>query len=220
VSTVGLAAALLASLIALAACGGAARATACVTGAPEVPRVAAAALGSLRASVARVLPERVARLYEEGTIVSGDAWSEDEPAPPAVSASADRPGGYEMRWWAPDGDEVLADVFALGSAASAQRFLALAASPRCRRDAHERAAVRPPLARALAWINPRGAAEADVYMVRGTRVYLVADIPAGQPPTTPGGTATLAGAFAAIEVLACLLPGARCAVPSSGGVPT
>jgi hypothetical protein len=29
----------------------------------------------------------------------------------AVSCTASRPAGYEMRWWAPNRDDIVADVF-------------------------------------------------------------------------------------------------------------
>lgn len=220
--TVSLLACVLAALLAhllVGGEGGSHRASlaGCVTGAPEVSRVAPARLGALRASVARVLPQRVGRLYEEGTVVASDAWSDDSPEPPPVSATAPRHGGYEMRWWAPNGDDVAADVFVFATAGAAQRFLALAGGPRCRAQARPQSPTRPPFAREVSWINPDGAAEADLYLARGTRVYRIADAPGQQSPATR--LAGLARAFGTIELLACLLPGAKCSL-AAGGVPT
>jgi hypothetical protein len=183
------------------ACGGA--------GAPEVARVTPDGLAPLRVSVQGVLPERVARLYEEGTVVAGDAWSDGSPAPPPVSAGGDRPAGYEMRWWAPNGDDIVADVFAFDSAQRARRFLTRAAVAGCRQDGAAAPADRPPLARNVTWVNPDGVSEADVYVVRGRRVYRLADVPAGQRGHRPpeGG---LTRALLTIDTLACLLPEAQC----------
>jgi hypothetical protein len=187
-------------------------ATRCVaaTGVPEVEQVAPGAVGGLREAVARVLPQRVGRLYEEGTVRAGVAWTDEEPSPPATSPRARRPGGYEMRWWAPNGDDVVADVLVFASPARAQRFLALASSSRCRDQAAHGAALRPPLAHNLSWLNPDGAVQADVFVARGARVYRVADAPAGSSPEQVRNSGGLGRAFATIDVLACLLPSAHC----------
>ena len=87
------------------------------TSVPEVKRVAPNEIGGLREDVARALPQRVGRLYEEGTVRSAVAWSDEDPAPPATSPHARRPAGYEMRWWAPNGDDVVADVLVFASEA-------------------------------------------------------------------------------------------------------
>src|SRR5580658_8048343 len=76
--------------------------------APHVVGATAADLSGLRASVARVMPGRIGRLYEEGTIEASNAWSDNSPSPPPLSPTAPRPAGYEMRWWAPNGDDVVA----------------------------------------------------------------------------------------------------------------
>ena len=194
--------------------------SACVasSGVPEVRHVTAAELGGLREEVARVLPQRVGRLYEEGTVRSRAAWSDEEPAPPAASPAAPRPGGYEMRWWAPNGDDVVADVLVFSSRQTARRFLVLASSTRCRNTAVRSATARPPLARNLSWLNPDGALQADVFVIRGARVYRVADAPAGSSPEEVRSSGGLRHAFATIDVLACLLPSAHC-VPIQSGVP-
>ena len=166
----------------------------------------------------RVVPQRVARLYEEGTVRSASVWTDEEPAPPAVSPLAPRPGGYEMRWWAPNGDDVVADALVFANAAGAQRFLALASSTRCRREGRRQSTATPPLGTNVSWLNPDGAAQADVYLARGARVYRLADAPAGQRggALRPG---SLGRAFATIDALACLLPGAHCAAVNQSVVP-
>jgi hypothetical protein len=187
-------------------------------GSPEVRLVSAATLSPLRASVARVLPQRVGRLYEEGTVTAGVAFSDDSPSPPAVSPTARRPGGYEMRWWAPNGDDVVADVFVFSGPHAAQHFLELASGARCRHSGRIGSAAHPPLARNLAWVNPDGFGQADVYLSRGDRVYRIADVPAGQRGTR-GPSETLGRALQAVDALACLLPHAHCTVGSSSVVP-
>jgi len=179
-------------------------------GTPEVARVHAHSLDALRASVLRVLPQRVGRLYEEGTAIAANVLSDQEPAPPPVSASALRPAGYEMRWVAPNGDDVVATALSFASASEAHRFLVLATSPRCRVHGAQASASRPPLARNLVWVNPGGVPEADVYLLRGDRVYRVGDVPARRRE----GAATTARTLFTIDALACLLPGAHCSQTS------
>lgn len=200
---------------------GSENASACVgqQGTPEVRRVAPGELSPLRETLARLVPERLARLYEEGTVMAASAWTDEEPAPPTVSPAARRPGGYEMRWWAPNGDDLVADVLLFRDAARAQRYVALASGTHCRKKATKQPAPAPPLARNLSWRNPDGAAQADVYMARGARVYRIADAPAGQTPGAirPG---SLSRALVIIDSLACTLPAAHCAVRSKSVVPT
>jgi hypothetical protein len=178
-------------------------------GTPKVSRVHANGLVALRASVVRVLPQRVGRLYEEGTANATAVWTDADPAPPPLIASALRPAGYEMRWIAPNSDDVSATVLSFSSAGEARSFMALATSTRCRAHGAQDSAARPPLARNLAWINPDGVAEADVYLVRGRRVYRVGDVPADQQDGQ-AGSAQLGRSFFTIDALACLLPGAHC----------
>ncbi len=82
----------------------------------------------------------------------------------------------------------------------------------------DNAVPSPPLARSLSWLNPDGAAQADVYFARGSRVYRLADAPAGQERGKLD-RAALSRAFATIDVLACLLPGAHCTTVSKSVVP-
>jgi hypothetical protein len=183
---------------------------ACVgQGVPQVLRLSPGDLGRLRAAVARVLPDRVGHLYEEGTIVSSEAWTDADPSGPAVDPGERRAGGYEMRWWAPNGDDLVADVLLFASPRAAERFVQLASAPRCGQSSLVGIASRPPLARNLAWTNPDGVAEADVFLARGSRVYRVADAPAGQVRgqlASPG----VSRALRSVDTLACLLPNAHC----------
>lgn len=184
-------------------------------GAPEVKRVPPSQLSPLREDLARIVPQRLARLYEEGAVAATSAWSDSEPQPPAVSPTALRPGGYEMRWWAPNGDDLVADAFVFADPASAQRFLRLAASTRCRPGARTQSAPSPPQAYDLSWLNPDHVTQTDVYFARGARVYRLADAPAGQHAGQVGPRA-LTRAFLTIDTLVCLLPGAHCNAGGKG----
>jgi len=197
----------------LLGCGGqrsARRLTACAgENAPKVQTVAAQELSRLRSSVVRVLPQRVGRLYEEGTIEGSNFWTDANPSGPTVSPTARRPGGYEMRWWAPNGDDLVADVLVFANPATAAHFMEQAAGARCGHVALASNASRPPQARNLAWLNPDHVAEADVYLARGSRVYRVADAPSGQirGDLSP---ARIRRTLSLINTLACLLPEAHC----------
>jgi hypothetical protein len=181
-------------------------------GAPRVVQVTAAELGELRASVARALPDRIGRLYEEGTAEGADFWSDDSPSPPPAIAATPRSGGYELRWWAPNRDDVVADVLLFRDPAQAREFLAHAASPRCRAGIARAAGARwPSGARNLRWVNPDAFAQADVMFVRGRRVYRVAVVQPGRAARAPT-TADLRRAFRAVDTLACLLPAAACEI--------
>lgn len=187
----------------------------CAGRAPDVAQVAPQGLGALREAVAGVLPERLGRLYEEGPVPSATAWREQRPEAPSVSPGRRRPGGYEMRWWAPDGDDVVADVFVFADSRAAARYAALAASVQCRRGAREQPIERPARARAISWVNPTGTHEVDLYLTSGSRVYRVADAPTVSARFGPH----LERALQTIEILACLLPDAGCA-PRTHGVPS
>ncbi len=156
-----------------------------------------------------MVPLRIGRLYEEGTIKAGNAWTDDFPGRATLSPAALRSGGYEMRWWAPNNDDIVADVFAFATAAQAQQFLSLADRPRCHDDAREKAAPWPAQAHNLRWINPDGFAQADVFLARDTRVFRVVDVPSGIRGANQLRI-NLRRAFRIVDSLACLLPDAGC----------
>lgn len=186
-------------------------ANACLGGhKPQVQDVSPQVLGALRESVARVLPERFGHLYEEGTVESANAWNDDNPVGPPVPIAKPRSGGYEMRWWAPSGDDIAADAFQFKSSGEAQTFAARATSSYCRPTGQARGAPQPSGSRNLTWINPDNAREVDVYVTRGTRVYRVVDVPPGQRHGR-ATTTQLAHALITVDSLACLLPEANCA---------
>jgi hypothetical protein len=178
-------------------------------GTPEVTDVPAGSLSGLRASVAGVVPLRIGRLYEEGTIKAGNAWSDDFPGRATLAPAALRPAGYEMRWWAPNNDDIVADVFVFATTAQAQQFLGMADGPRCHNDAQQKPAPWPAQAHNLRWINPDELAQADVFLARGTRVFRVADVPSGKPGANQSRV-NLRRAFRIVDSLACLLPEAGC----------
>jgi hypothetical protein len=197
--------------------GGAEAAFACPgLQAPEVRSIPTRGLAELGAPLTRIMPTRVGRVYERGLIATGNLWSDDEPREPPAGRSL-APAGYEVRWWAldRDGDEddVAADVLELATAREAERTLALAASPRCRRYGVARAVRYPAGAREVFWVNPDDALEWDVMFVRGRRLYRVGDVPPEYLLTTTepwqrrlersrdAGTA---------KALACALPEAGC----------
>jgi hypothetical protein len=187
-------------------------------GAPEVKSVPGADLAALRNTVTRIMPPRVGRVYEAGTITTSNLWSDGSPQRPSSSGSqaGSVPAGYEVRWWALDRegneDDVVADVLEFSTERQAQEALSRAASTRCRRDGAAYAAHFPSGASNLYWVNPDSAEQWDVLFVRGRRLYRVVDVPSSYPPATGPAQRTLERdrADSTVEVLACGLPGAGC----------
>jgi hypothetical protein len=154
-------------------------------GAPQVARVAPRYVAELRAEVRGAMRGRHGRLYQLGTVSSEVAWSDNSPQPGAtlLPEIALVPGAYEMRWWAPNRDDIVADVFIFADASQARAFFNRASSPRCRPDGAQTPASSPPGARDLVWLNPDGFAQEDVYLVRGQYVYRVGDVRPDQRTT-------------------------------------
>jgi hypothetical protein len=187
-------------------------------GAPQVESIPIENLAALRNAVSRIMPPRVARVYEAGTITTSNLWSDDSPLRPSSSSSLARsvPAGYEMRWWALDRegneDDLVADALEFATERQADDALARAASTRCRRDGAAHAGRFPSGASNLFWVNPDNAKEWDVLFVRGRRLYRIGDVPPGYPPTTGPVQSRLKRlrADTTVEVLACALPEAAC----------
>jgi hypothetical protein len=177
--------------------------------APPVTTVSRATLLGLREDLRGVMFGRGRRLYEQGIVASNYAWSDDEPGNRMSSPPGPRdPGGYELRWWAANRDDVVADVFVFAGAAQARDFFQQASSTRCRPSSVALAASSPPGGRDLAWRNPDRFAQEDVYLLRGQRVYRVDVVRAGAGRgITPAGRSA---AFSLVNGLACALPGAAC----------
>ncbi|MGH2855358.1 MAG: hypothetical protein ACRDLF_14325, partial [Solirubrobacteraceae bacterium] len=155
-------------------------------GAPEVPSVPVRTLSELRNAVSRIMPPRVGRAYEMGTIATSNLWSDNQPLSSSSTRSGLVPAGYEMRWWALDRDgsqdDVVADVLEFATERQADDALTRAASSRCRRSGVGLAARFPARASNLIWVNPDDAQEWDVLFVRAHRLYRVADSPPGYLP--------------------------------------
>lgn len=186
----------------------AAASTWCVPrGLPEVAEADLDGLLELRADVSAATP-RSGRRYAAGIVLPEDLWSDDEPRTLRATRSVGGrwPAGYERRWWTPDYD-VVADVLVFARARQARRLYESAASPRCHRGGAPRAPTLPPDARGLAWTNPDGAEQEDVFLLRGRRVYRVAAVRLAR--TAP---VSRRADFEFVESMACALPGAGCAL--------
>lgn len=147
-----------------------------------------------------------------------DVWGLQEPS----AAWADNPpryaglphvrlfdAGLEMRWWSPAGDHLGASLFVFRDSRSAEEYVSEAASTRCRMAAVSAAISQPPGARALAWDNPEGYLQADVYFARGSVVYRLAAVgpgPQGERPTR----ADVPPLLGVADGLACALTYAGC----------
>ena len=160
------------------------------------------------------MPRRLGRLYEEGTITASNAWTDNSPGPLPLAPTAPRPAGYEMRWWAPNHDDIVADVFEFAGPRQAQEFLAQASSTRCRNSAKQTTALWPAQARNLLWLNPDGFYQEDVLFARAQRVYRVAAVLPGTAAGAKPRRRALHRAFLRVDVLACLLPDAGCTIAS------
>ena len=164
-----------------------------------------------------VLFDRSLRPYEQGPVPSIAAWSDSEPGTSASLPPGPRQqGSYEMRWWLGNGDDVVADVLLFVDAGQAQDFFDRASSTECRPESSARAASFPPGGRNLAWRNPDGFMQEDVFLLRGRRVYRVAAVTAGADRRITA--AARREAFSLVDGLACALPGALCAMEPAGFV--
>ena len=182
----------------------------CTAVEPSVANVGVWQLAELRAGLAVLSGPLRGRPYAEGTVRSENAWTDNEPGPVGSrSTNASLGAGYELRWWARNGDDMVADVFVFPGEREAQDFLRLATDARCRRDAVEAGATSPPGARNLRWVNPDDVSEDDAYMQRGRRVYRIADVlpqRTGKPP----GDGRQRAALRLVDIIACVMPGAEC----------
>jgi hypothetical protein len=147
--------------------------------------------------------------YEEGPAAASYAWSDGEPGSHgSVPAAPRQPGGWEVRWWMPTRDDVVADAFIFAGEGEARDFLRRATSARCRTAARSVSAPYPPGGRNLGWRNPEGLAQEDLYLRRGRRVYRISVVRPGAD-----GRASRAERHLGFEIanaLGCGLPGAGC----------
>ncbi|MFZ1156092.1 MAG: hypothetical protein WAN93_14440 [Solirubrobacteraceae bacterium] len=180
---------------------------------PAVAPVVNVRLGQLAQLRASLLPTIVplgGRRYAAGIVTPDSMWSDDPPQKLILSRSASGgwPAAYEVRQWAGDGDDVAADVFLFAGPAQAHGFFDQASSASCHHAGIQPPTSQPPQARNLVWINPDGFSQADVFLVRGPRVYRIADV----RPQHPGvqSIAVQRAGVSTVDALACAIPGARC----------
>jgi hypothetical protein len=186
-----------------------------VAGAPSVVGVSHDQLVGLRRDIRRVVAfEGGLHPYELGLSDSISAWSDAEPGTSSVlPRGPSNQGGYEMRWWMRNRDDLVANAWVFADTGRAHDFFERASSTRCRTASTAVAASFPPGGRDLEWRNPEGFVQEDLFLLRGRRVYRVSVVVAGA-----GGSATTAGrkaAFFLVNDRACALPGAGCDVYES-----
>jgi hypothetical protein len=184
--------------------------------APEVASVPTRDLAQLREQLSRIMPERIGRVYETGSISTANLWTDNEPHGAPLPHGSSAPAAFEVRWWALDRDgnedDVVADVLEFATDREAEHTLALAGSASCRRDGAARAAILPAGAREIVWRNPDNAWQRDVMFVRGRRLYRVSDVPPGLLSATGPRRSSHEWRMAGITIraLACALPDALC----------
>jgi hypothetical protein len=178
--------------------------------APPLSTLTPAELRRLRDDVSRVTVfDPRLQPYEQGLVSATVAWSDAEPdAGAALSPDRHVPGGYEMRWWMPNGDDLVADGFVFPGASLAHDFLRQATTTDCRSRSSTHDASFPLGGRNLGWVNPDNFVQQDLYIQRGRRVYRVTVVKAGVGHSIT--RAAQAEAFALVDGLACALPGAGC----------
>jgi hypothetical protein len=163
----------------------------------------------LRLSVLALMKPLARSRYAWGIVQASDAWTDDLPESLRASARDGLwPASFEMRSWttdpqlAPALDDVSADALQFADPAQAREFFGQATSPHCHRDGSESPTAEPPQARNLTWINPDNAAQEDVFLLRGDRVYRVSNV-------RPAGADKQVG-VARVNALACALAQAKC----------
>ncbi len=162
----------------------------------------------LRNRVSAILADVGGRPYEAGIPTTSDMWSDDRPTEPGSAASGEGyPAGYELRRWADNGDDVVADVLEFPTGSAATTFFREVVTTGCRRRATVWPAVMLPAAGHLVWENPDGYMQEDTFLARGRLVYRFTDVrrPAG---SSPAGEER--AAFAITDALACEVPDAGC----------
>jgi hypothetical protein len=198
----------------------------CVPATPPLAEASVSQLKELHAGLLAMMAPLARSRYAWGTVTPDAVWSDESPSALRSVARSSRPGewqwpaSFEMRSWTADPqltsarDDVAADVFMFADPLQARRFFTEASSARCHRDGVEGSPPQPPQAHTLAWVNPDNAAEEDVFLLRGHRVYRVVVVrPQGRTPSASQRQVGLARAVA----LACALPSAGC--ERSGAAP-
>ena len=177
---------------------------------PPVPALVRQSVAEIKAAVAR---SKLGSLIgagsadmdglQEPNAAWSDAYPSTEPASDPTLTRAD--AGYEVRWWSPGHhDHEAADVFLFTSANAAARYVADASSKRCRAAATSYAATRPAGAKALAWVNPEGYLQVDVFFSRARQAYRIVEVPPTDPRVNRARLITM------LQHLACQIPDAEC----------
>jgi hypothetical protein len=176
------------------------------SGLPEPAKVDFEQVRGLRASLGGVIVHAAGGRLAEGIALPSDMWSDDAPQAPSavVPEHGLWPAGYEIRWRTRR-YIVAADVLLFAEAHTAHDFFEAAAGTNCHREASESLASAPPQARNLTWTNPDGFEQNDVFLLRGLRVYRVADVLDEQAIPL-----SLQGEAEVIDATACRLPAAGC----------
>jgi membrane protease YdiL (CAAX protease family) len=178
-----------------------------------------AGIEKLRADVRALIDSVPGRTYEAGTITPQAMWSDSSPQRLELTMQAGGiwPASYEIRRFARDGDDIVADVFALSSPARADRFLVQASRARCHLHGRSSTAPDPPRTRNLIWVNPDRFTQQDAFLARGKLVYRVADVRASRSGASPA--AEQREALDTVDRLACLLADAGCVRARRAGAP-
>jgi len=186
----------------------------------EVASVSLAELDELRASLVPVVNSAGGRTRPGGTVTPIGIRSGDTPEPVIFSRSpaGTWPGGYQLRHVSAGGDEVVADVLQFRSAGEARAYAELVARSACRRPPLASPTSSPPEALNLVSLDFASFTRYEALVVRGPRVYRIAEVHAQHPLGGPSGAELRVG-LAAVDALACRLPDAHClgTIPGSAG---
>jgi hypothetical protein len=176
----------------------------------SLPYVDLAGVAELRADIKGLIDQVPGRTYESGIATPQDMWNDGSPQRLAQArlGTGIWPASYEIRRFALDGDDIVADVFELTTPAQAKQLLAQASSARCHRDGQSSRASNPPQTRNLIWVNPDGFAQQDAFFARGNLVFRVVDVRA--PRSDSSRAAQAREALAIVDRLACSLAHAGC----------
>jgi uncharacterized protein len=171
----------------------------------------------LHARVKALMDEVPGRTYEYGPVGLSDMWSDDAPMSLRETRLAHGmwPASYEIRRFAANGDDVVADVLELPTSAQAALFVAHVTSVRCRVDGRASPADDPPGTRNVVWKNPDGFTQQDAFLLRGDLVYRVADVRAPRAGVSPATQERQV--LTLVDRLACALPAAGCARDRGSG---
>ncbi len=172
---------------------------------PSLPNVDSDELTALRSRALAAFPTHHLDPYEEGPVDLSVAWTDAEPGRSGVPGGGG-PSGFELRWWAPSGDDIGVDVWRLSSAEAASKFIGEAARGECRTEALSRPSSHPPGTHNLQWRNPDGYFQQDAFLSRGRTAYRVVIVRPGSE-SRPSIFARLR-AFRIVDELAGGIPGA------------